>query len=378
MNRLVIRLVISHALVAVLGAAATFVVVRLLAPTLFDRSMGRQMGLGSPLSASQRGVSLREQFIAAVDQALVVGVLVGGLAAAAFGTLAAYRLTRPLASIRTATRELAAGRYSTEMPLPRERELAELATDINRLGHSLEQTESHRVRLLGEVAHEMRTPLTVIDGTLEAMIDEVVAVTPEELGRVSEEVRRLRRLSDDLSALSRSAEGRLDLRREEVELREVVSVAAERLRPQVEDAGLTLEVDQGDLPVPCQVDADRIGQVVTNLVGNALAATPTGGTVTVGVARDQDRAFVTVTDTGVGLPPEELDRVFERFHRAPGRTRASAGTGVGLTIARALVRAHDGDLTASSPGLEQGATFTAWLPLTQASRLPHTWPAGAR
>ena len=371
MNRLVVRLVISHALVAVLGVAATFVVVRQLAPTLFDRSMGRQMGLGSALGGSQRGVSLQQQFGAAVNQALLVGTLMGALAAAAFGTLAAYRLTRPLASIRAATRELAAGRYSTEVPLPRERELAELATDINLLGHSLEQTEAHRVRLLGEVAHEMRTPLTVIDGTLEAMIDEIVAVTPEELGRVSEEVRRLRRLSDDLSALSRSAEGRLDLRREVVELREVVAAAAERLGPQAEDAGLTLEVDRGDLPVPCEVDPDRIGQVVTNLVGNALAATPTGGTVTVRVSRDRDRALVTVTDTGVGLPSEAFDRVFERFYRVPGRTTASAGTGVGLTIARALVRAHGGDLTASSPGLDRGATFTAWLPLAQPVRPTH-------
>jgi signal transduction histidine kinase len=368
-NRLVVRLVISHALVAVLGVAATFLVVRQLAPTLFDRSMGRQMGLGSALSGSQPGVSLRQQFGAAVNQALVVGVVVGGLAAAAFGTLAAYRLTRPLASLRAATRELAAGRYSTEVPLPRERELAELAIDINRLGHSLEQTESHRVRLLGEVAHEMRTPLTVIDGTLEAMIDEIVAVTPEELGRVSQEVRRLRRLSDDLSALSRSAEGRLDLRLEVVELGEVVTGAAERLRPQAEDAGLTLEVNREELPAPCEVDPDRIGQVVTNLVGNALAATPSGGTVTVRVARVQDRALLTVYDTGVGLPREALDRVFERFYRVPGRTTASAGTGVGLTIARALVRAHGGDLTASSPGVDQGTTFVAWLPLAQSTQV---------
>ena len=176
----------------------------------------------------QRGVSLQQQFGAAFNQALLVGTLIGALAPRprhprglpADPAVGLHPCRDPRAG---------SGRYSTEVPLPRERELAELATDINRLGHSLEQTEAHRVRLLGEVAHEMRTPLTVIDGTLEAMIDEIVAVTPEELGRVSEEVRRLRRLSDDLSALSRSAEGRLDLRREVVELREVVAAAAERL-----------------------------------------------------------------------------------------------------------------------------------------------------
>ncbi|MFN8189330.1 MAG: HAMP domain-containing sensor histidine kinase [Nocardioidaceae bacterium] len=374
MNRLVVRLVISHVLVALLGAVATFLVVRQLAPTLFDRSMmGQQMGMGQTGMGQAgmgqpgmgQGASLRAQFAQAVDQALLVGAAVGALAAAAFGVVATWRLTRPLESIRAATRELAAGRYDAAVPLPHEQELAALAEDINLLGDSLQQTETRRVRLLGEVAHEMRTPLTVIDATVEGMIDGLVAPTPEQLGRVSDEVRRLRRLSDDLSALSRAEEGRLELRLQQVDLRAVVATAADRLRPQAEDAGVTLRVDGGAAALPADADPDRIGQVVTNLVGNALAATPPGGSITVTCRREPDAAVVAVADTGEGLREEDLDRVFERFYRGPGRSRSTSGNGVGLTIARSIVRGHGGELMAASPGPGQGATFTVRLPLAR-------------
>jgi histidine kinase len=371
-NRLVVRLVISHVLVALLGAVATFLVVRQLAPTLWDRSMmGQQLGMGQGMGQTGtgqqlgpgQGATLREQFAQAVDQALLVGAVVGALAAAAFGVVATWRLTRPLESIRAATRELVAGRYEAAVPLPHEQELADLAQDINLLGHSLQQTETRRVRLLGEVAHEMRTPLTVIDATVEGMIDGLVVPSPEQLGRVSDEVRRLRRLSDDLSTLSRAEEGRLDLRRQPVDLVAVVATAAERLRPQAEDAGVTLHVEGGPDPLPVSVDPDRIGQVVTNLVGNALAATPAGGAIALSSRREGGAALVSVADTGEGLREEDLERVFERFYRGAGRSRSTSGNGVGLTIARSIVHGHGGELTAASAGPGQGATFTVRLPV---------------
>lgn len=365
MNRLLVRMILSHTLVAVLGALATFLVVRQLAPALFDESLTRS-GQGLGMGAGPAGM-LRQQFGDAVDQALLIGALVGALAAAAVGTLAAYRLIRPLDSVRVAARELADGRYDTAVPVPHERELAELADDINRLGATLGATEARRVRLLGEVAHEMRTPLTVMDGYLEGMIDGVVPTGPAELGMVGEEVRRLRRLGDDLSTLSRSDEGRLDLRPARVDLREVVGPAVERLRPQAEDAGLALALDLGGEPVGVEVDPDRIAQVVTNLVGNALQATAAGGTVTVSVGRTTGEAEVVVQDTGVGLAEADLERVFERFYRVPSELhpRRDGGSGIGLTIARGIVRAHGGDLTAASPGPGHGSTFTVRLPVAR-------------
>ncbi|GAA2161300.1 histidine kinase [Humibacillus xanthopallidus] len=364
MNRLDVRLVLSHLLVAVLGAAATFVIVRQLAPALFDESM-RMSGMGG-MGGGQGAGTLRQQFADAVQGALLVGALVGAVAAAVFGTFAAYRLVRPLAAVRAATREMAQGRYAVPVPVPHETELAELATDVNTLGRGLAETEARRVRLLGEVAHEMRTPLTVIDGYVEAMIDGVMPPGAAELSRVSDEVRRLRRLSDDLSALSRAEEGRLGLELRQVDLGSITRAAAERLRPQAEDSGLRLVVDTGTSPAGVAADADRISQVVTNMLGNAIRATPPGGELQVRCRAEHADAIVEVTDTGEGLDVADLERVFERFYRVPRRraVEGDTGSGIGLTVARGIMRAHGGDLTAQSPGRGLGATFTARLPLS--------------
>ena len=378
MNRLVVRLVLSHVLVAVVAALATFLVVRQLAPALFDASL--RLGPGSmgqgPGTGGGAGMVLRQQFGDAVDQALLVGALVGAVTAAIVGAFAAYRLTRPLDALRAATRSMAQGRYAVPLPSPGTTELAELTNDVQHLGQQLGETENRRVRLLGEVAHEMRTPLTVIDGTVEAMIDGVLPVEPERLALVSDEVRRLRRLSDDLSALSRTDEGRLSLVLTDVDLREVVQRAAGRLVAQALDAGLTLDIACGPVVVPVRVDPERIGQVVTNLVGNAVRATPEGGQVTVrcglaGAAAGAGRAAppeaaIVVTDTGEGLAADDLERVFERFYRVPGRRSVEneSGSGIGLTIARGIVHAHGGTLSAMSPGPGLGATFTVALPST--------------
>lgn len=362
MNRLTFRLVLSHLLVALLGASATFLIVRQVAPPLFDESVRRRgMGNGHP---AQTGATLRVEFVEAVDQALLIGALVGAGAAAIFGAFASYRLVRSLGTIRAATRAMARGRYDVPVPRPRETELAELVDDVNTLGHGLADTEARRVRLLGEVGHEMRTPLTVIDGYVEAMIDGVMPTSPEQLAQVSEEVRRLRRLSDDLSTLSRAEEGRLGLVLGRVDLGPVVASAAERLRPQAEDAGLRLLVDVDPAGTDVMADADRIAQLVTNLLGNAIRATGPGGEVRVSCRREGESVLVEVSDTGEGLDRDELDRIFERFYRVPGRRAGEhdTGSGIGLTIARGIVREHGGQLTGASPGRGHGATFTARLP----------------
>lgn len=362
MRRLVVRFMLSHLLVAVVGGVVTFGVVVALAPRLFDEQMG--MGQGPGMGGGQGagfGQALRASFASAVTNSLVLGTLTGAVVAALAGALLARQLLRPLSRVGTAVGELARGNYAHRVPVPRETELASLVTDVNALGGELEATESRRLHLLSEVAHEMRTPLTVIDGYVEGMIDGVLPAEPEQLGQVSAEVRRLRRLSDDLSALSRAEEGRLNLAPTTVALDDLAAGVVARLRSQAEDAGIALTAQPGAGTV--RIDADRTVQVLTNLVGNAIRATPAGGRITIAGSRRDGQAALAVSDTGQGIADSDLDKIFERFYRVPSTAPQSDGSGIGLTVSRAYMRAQGGDLTASSPGLGQGATFTATFSL---------------
>ena len=348
-----LRSLATHGGVAVCALLAAMVVRRLMEASPENRVDLPGTGLAGQLVAA----------IAATNAACWYGFAAGCLVAGVASCLAAYRLILPLSRLRDATAILCAGDY--DAPLPRVNgSLGGLVRDLNRLRGALADTETHRRRLLGEVAHEMRTPLTIIDGYVEGMIDGIIPVDAEELGHVTDEVRRLRRLSDDLSTLSRAEEGRLELRPLLFDLRGVVVSATERLRPQVEDAGLRMQVRPGAELVPVYVDTDRLSQVVRNLVGNAVRATPAEGTITVRVGRSGRWAWFSIRDNGEGIAPADLERIFERFYRVAGRreSRGETGSGIGLTIAREIVRAHGGELVARSRGRGSGAEFIGWLP----------------
>jgi len=376
MRRLLTRMVLSHVIVAVLAALATVFVIREVAIRGWETRTQGGMAPGGPGTThgmrpggpGRGGMSaaegFRQQVIASIDQGALVGITVGVVAAVLLAFIASRRISGPVARLGQATRAIAAGRYDTPVPVPPETELAQLAHDVHSLGETLQETEARRMRLIGEVAHEMRTPLTVIDGYVEGFIDGVIPSGPEELGHLSQETRRLRRLADDLAQLSRAEEGRLDITVESGDLAATVTRAAERLRPQAEDAGISLTVSGDSVVAPH--DSGRIAQVVTNLLGNALQASPPGGTIRVSTAIDGEYAVVTVADTGRGISAAELERVFERFYRVPhpeDRQRPGEGSGIGLTIARGIVTAHGGSLTATSAGVGHGAEFVMRLPL---------------
>ena len=361
--RLPVRLFASYALVIAVGAAMAYLTVRLMVPPLFDQQMGMMARAGRWMGGQYGGTGSTPHaaLISALNTALLVAVLATAVVAGVVAAFVTRRILRPLDQVRSATRRIAAGEYDAAVPLPAETELAALATDVNTLASTLANTESRRTRLLGDVAHEMRTPLTALDGYVEGLIDGVFTSTPETLQAMSEELRRLHRLAGDLSTLSRAEEGRVELRQVDADLAAIVRTACARLRPQFDDAHVALTISAAT-PVPVVVDVDRIGQVLTNLLGNALRATPSGGRVTVTVDADGNGARATVTDTGVGLTPQDRERIFERFFRVTDGRPRSAGSGVGLTIARGLARAHGGELCAASPGVGQGATFTLTLP----------------
>jgi histidine kinase len=285
-------------------------------------------------------------------------------------------LLRPIDEIRAATRRMAAGDYAVKVPVPAELELASLANDVNELGEHLATTERRRTQLLGEVTHELRTPITVIRGQTEGLIDGVVAPSVEVYAAIADEAARLQRMVDDLTLLSRADEGTLEVHLADLDLAAVAVNAAERLRPQFDYANVELVVDMNGPPGSLRVrgDGDRLAQVLTNLLGNALGHTPPSGTVTLHCGRDGAVAFVDVVDTGPGIPDDELERIFERFYRRSGDGGSAvgplrAGRGIGLTIARSLARAQGGDVVASSTGPGNGATFRMTIPLN-AGRAP--------
>ena len=272
----------------------------------------------------------------------------------------ARRIIGPLKDMGSAARTLAAGNYTVRVPKPFETELANLAGDINSLAEELEQTEHQRLQLIGDVAHELRTPLQTIEGSMEALMDGVIEPSDEVFAAIAEEAARLKRLAFDLSNLSKSEEGSYRLDRRLLDLRAEVQDVIEMLEHQFEAKEVALSLRAG-VRVEVSADPDRLAQILTNVIGNALAYTDTAGSVTIDVAEIDGRAVVTVDDTGRGIAPDDIDHLFKRFFRVDDRS--STGTGVGLTIARTLARAHGGDITVSSPGLGKGSRFTVDLPL---------------
>lgn len=367
MRRLSTRLLFSHTLVAVVGGVVAYALVRFLAPQMYDQSVQMMMD-----GAMSDGMRLRGAAVSATNNAVLIGVLAGVVTAVIAGAWSARRILVPLDEIRVATRRLADGHYDEPIVIPPDAELAAVATDVNTLARRLAETEARRSELLGEVAHEMRTPLTVLEGYVEGLIDGVFVPDEKTLSDLGPELARLRRLSEDLSALSRAQERGFELRLQSVDLAGLVERTAERLRPQFTDAGVRLDLDVGAEPLSVNGDPDRLAQVLTNLLGNALAATAPGGAVMVAVRVVAKAAQVRVTDTGVGIDAADLSRIFERFYRVrtPSPTANGGGrhgSGIGLTIARGIARANGGDLTADSPGRGKGSTFVLELPATTAA-----------
>lgn len=348
---------------AVLGAGAlSFAVTfRLLAPEIF----GRRVGAGGPpegrgQGAGPGGSGLIETFNDSVEIALLVSLGVGIIIAAVIAWLVAQWIADPIDEIRTTTRAIADGNYDERAIGGGVEELDALAHDVNQLADKLAHTEQRRARLLSDVTHEMRTPLTSIDGFVEGAVDGVFTTT-EMYEAVTDETARMVRLVEDLSVLSKTSEGALALEFVPVHLGEVVVAAVDRLRPRFNDHNATLTVViEADPTV--SGDEGRLDQVLTNLLTNALGHIDDGGSVTVTVDQGPDAASVTVTDDGSGIAPDDIDHVFDRFFRGAGSQRRS-GTGLGLSVARGIARAHGGTLEVSSDGVGQGASFRLEIPL---------------
>lgn len=356
------RLLGAQTLVLLAGAATTWVVASMVAPGTFHSHL-QHAGVGHTAAETihvERAFD--DSLLIALGVALVTSVLM------ALGVTAYFtrRVQRSTAAVAESAVDIASGQYRARVPSPGlGSEFDQLATTINELAERLGDVETTRRRILADLAHEMRTPLASIEAHLEAVEDGVRELDEATLAVLHSDTSRLQRLAEDISAVSQAEEGRLESRPVPTMAGTLLESAAAAARDAFDAKGVALLVDADTVAGPVLVDPQRMAQVLGNLLDNALRHTPPGGSVKLTVGQP-DRRWVelNVGDTGEGIDPAHLPHVFERFYRADAaRARSRGGSGIGLTISRALVEAHGGRLSASSEGLGAGATFTVRLPV---------------
>ncbi len=348
---------------------------------------------------SSTGSNSAQRYLEAVAQATWIAGALAVLAAVSLGLLLSRGITSPLRHLTVAAGRVASGDFSQRVEVRSKDELASLADAFNIMAASLAKTEEQRRRLFSDIAHELKTPIAVIQGNLEAIADGVADPTPERIGSLQEETALLTRLVTDLRDLSLAESGQLKLHPEPTDLGELVKGAVAGVQARAEGRGVRVEASiAGGLP-PVLVDPDRVGQILRNLIANALRYTPSGGRIELSAISRQLSAVgyrssglstqrpeprtqnselrmgtpflveVTVTDTGSGIPPEDLPHIFDRFYRVDkSRARASGGTGLGLAVVKQLVESHGGRVWAESE-LGRGTAFHFTLPtVSPASR----------
>jgi signal transduction histidine kinase len=294
-------------------------------------------------------------------QFLLAGTIAGAIALVMARWLA-RGMTQPLRDMAAAARRMETGDYTTRVYTTSRDEVGQLATAFNRMSQELENLETSRRDLVANVSHELKTPITAIRAHLENLLDGVEEPDPATLEVMLAQVERLGRLVDQLLDLSRLESGEVPLRIEELPLHPLVDDLISEIEVAMPGRGVDVHNDvPSDLPT-LPADRERLHQVLFNLIDNAVRFTPAGGSVTVSARRRNGSVEVAVSDTGAGISPEHLPRLFERFYRAdPARARGDGGTGIGLAIARSVVEAHGGQIHAKSePG--RGSVFTFDLP----------------
>lgn len=374
--------------------------------TLVARSAGFGAALGGPIDATpivvggqtvgtldvqSRGLAATviraasAAFRRGIDQTLLVAGIVAVLVSVGVALFMGLRMTRPLTAMAAAAHRLGQGDLATRVPVPSDREGRELAVAFNTMAGNLERSEQLRRRAASDLAHEIATPVTVLTTQLDALADGVLAPTPEQLAATRETAGEVARLVGDIHDLAAAEGASLHREPEHVDLAALVAESAAAIQALCGQRGVTLLVPASDAtprapagtahtiaPGPLAsgpfADADprHLARALRNLLTNAATYTGRGGTVRVTVAREGHLAKIRVSDTGPGIPPEHQRHVFERFYRADpsrGRDGSPGGTGIGLTVARELVRANGGELRIESTS-PRGTTFVIELPAT--------------
>lgn len=353
------RLILSHLVVALAAIGTVFVAVSLVGPGYFAEAMGHHPG--DPEGEAMDAATLAA-FQQAIGTALVAALAIALGAAVVVAVALAGRIAGPVTALVAGARRVAAGHYAERVPADAGDEVGELARAFNAMAGSLEATERRRLEVVGDVAHELRTPLATLDGYLEGLQDGVVEAGEQTWSTLRRETQRLARIVTDLSELWRAEARQLPLRPTVVDAQELTGEVIEEFRPRANSRAIDLaaEVPAG---LTVRTDRDRLAQILANYLSNAIRYSPDGATVTVLGRRAAGEVVLSVRDTGPGLDAEQLGHVFDRFYRIDAsRTRSQGGAGIGLAIVAALAGALGGRAWAESDGPGLGSTFSVALP----------------
>lgn len=353
------RLLLSHLAVMTVGILTLVLIGRLYTPRQLVITLQRYE---NGVMSLHRRTQLLKGFEEAWSKGMVWSILVGGGAAGGLSYWVSRRIIRPLDQMGEITRQFAAGEMTARVPPSEILEIQRLATSFNRMASDLEGVEQRRRELVGDLTHELRTPLTILHGYLEGLADGTIPPEPELYSRLAAETTRLQQLVNDLQELSKLEAGYLPIQAQSMDmvplLHRVVKSFSDQLKVPHD---ITLKLDcPAELP-KVYADPGRTEQILINLLSNALRYTD-HGFVTVEAWAEAKRVYVKVADTGIGIAPEDLPYVFERFWRADrSRNRRSGGTGLGLTICRRLVTVQGGEIAVTSE-VDRGSEFVFWLP----------------
>ncbi|WP_041631722.1 sensor histidine kinase [Corynebacterium maris] len=359
---LAFRFLAAQVVVVTSSLAVAVVVASLVGPPLFHDHLLMAGVQGPSLEQLHAEQAYRDANLITLAVALPTAVL----CAVAASIWLSRRLRTPLQNLTRAASTVADGNYRVRVPAggtgP---EVTSLANAFNTMADRLEHTEDLRRQMLSDLAHELRTPVSVLAVYLDGLEDEVVDWNLATHTVMAEQLTRLTRLVEDIDEVSRAQENRINLDLATEDLAELVHAAAAAARHTYADKGVELQVEAVPGTACVLVDRHRFGQVMDNLLTNALRHTPAGGRVTIRArVQGKDAVMIDVADTGDGMTKEHLAHIFERFYRADSaRDRDHGGAGIGLTISRALVEAHGGALTATSAGPTAGSVFTLRLPV---------------
>jgi len=375
-NHFAFKVLIAFFLVAILSGVILAAVMNLSIGSTYNKHIGNLMtneGLqlggqsGGSGPSGSRGSTLYENFKAAVNESLLFSSIAAFIIAGILSVLISRQITKPLISITDASQEIAKGNYSqrVQVTTDNEDELSQLGHSFNRMAAQLEQTENMRRQLIGDISHELRTPLTAIKGSMEGLIDGVLANDETTYMHIYREADRLQRLVEDLQELSRVEGGAFRINKEAINIDKILHDALAPLINTFNKKGIQVSIhSEKNLP-SVTANHDRVLQVVQNLLGNALQFTPENGIIEVNAKKVDNFVQISVKDNGTGIEADHLPHIFERFYRADrSRSRQNGGgSGIGLTIAQSLVEAHGGKIWADSKGKGHGSTFTFTLPI---------------